>query len=162
MIDGLEFANRVRQIATLYLMPEEIVGETHPGRMAQNSALKSEALHGIECVVSIACIFKAMDTAFKPLVIQAITDLVFGLEKNLFWKQYSPTLIPVVQMGVNGYMTYMRLELDQEKTPQKRVLAEQQRRLWLQIFPSAVGCMYGPPRMLANSHAILQEVEVLI
>lgn len=154
--EALRFLGNIRDIASRYLVP--VKEDTGNSQMA----LKTEAAHGVECLVALSAIFKAAQTGYLPFVVQGFTSLIFGLDRNQFWSQYNGTLMPVIQMGFNGFVTHLRLEVDQHKTPEKELLSQQQKKLWLQIFPTAVGCMYGHPKMLENSHALLQELERVV
>lgn len=153
--DNLDFANKIREIASRYLIPEK-------GSKNDIPVMRSEGMYGVECLVSLSCIFRAIDTCQKAYVLQAFSDLMWGLGRNQFWKQYEGEILPIVRMAFNDYMTYGRLLADQHKTSEKDLIADRCKHSWLGIFPTAIGCMYGHPRMMECSHAILQELNQVL
>ena len=124
--------------------------------------VRDELVHCTDCLLIITAIFKAMETCNPGFVFVTIQSLLWGMPRNLFWKQHSEALSPLVNSGFNSYLTYIRLNADKYKTPEKEALAEQERRAWLHIFPAALGCMWGPERMMNDSPAMLQELYKII
>ena len=141
---------QLRELIVRYAGPKDKKDET--------PIVQHELIHCVDSMLTVAAIFKSLETCHPGFVFVAIQSLLWGLPRNLFWKQHSETLLPLINSGFNSYLTYLRLKGDMHVTPEKTELAEQQRRVWISIFPACVGCMWGGQRMLDESPAMLQEL----
>jgi hypothetical protein len=146
----LQLNEQLRDLITRYAGPKN-EKENIP-------VVKDELSHCIDCLLVLTAIFKALETCHPGYVFVALQSLLWGMPRNMFWKQHSEALSPLVNSGFNSYLTSIKLKMDQYKTPEKEALAEQERRAWIHIYPAAVGCMWGPERMMDNSSAMLQEL----
>ena len=154
----LTYTNKIREIASRYLLPDPKSNKEDYGV----KALYAEGIQGVECLVTLACVFRAAQKCEPPFVIQSFVSLLWNLDRNTFWKQHNSNLAPLVQSGFNSFMTYLRLEADAHKTPEKDMLAQRCKYAWLDIFPAAIGCMWGAPKMIDNGHIILQDLLAVV
>jgi len=159
--DQLAYSNKVRELCMRYFMPAKTLpdgtrnNDDHPG-------LRAEATSAASCMVSLARIFKVIETFDPTLVLPVIIDLSFGLTENAFWKQHSGVLVPVYKSALHSAISSKLLEVDQHKTPEKEALRLRQSKEWHNLFIVAFDCLYGIVKAMNESTAFLQEIELTV
>lgn len=151
-MDNLEkFPDQIREICTRYFAPRSN-DEASP-------LVKLEASHTIECMVAVVCMFKSLDTCNFSLVCNSFINLLWGLERNQFWKKYAGELLPIIKSGFASYVTAVKLMQQPNPSDEVKLLILRYGRAWMQVLPAAIGCLYNHNRMLEDSNALLIELD---
>lgn len=159
--EQIGYSNRVRDVATRYFMPPEKV-DGKPNPLAANPGFKAEAIAAIECMVSVARIFRVLETSDPSFIMSVVLDLSFGLSENYFWKTYGAVLTPVYKNSIHAFVTGRMLEIDMHKSDEKQSIEQRQKRQWLNMFIVSLDCLYGFGRASNISTTMIQELESII
>lgn len=161
MSEQIAFSNKVRELCTRYYTPAKTLsnGEKNP---LDYPGMKGEVTAAVECMVSVARVFKSLDNCSPGYLMPVIIDLTFGLNENSFWKQHTAILVPVFKSAIHAKITSKLIDLDQYKTPTKENIKERQAKQWYNLFIIAFDCMYGSAKTIEISSAILQEIESIM
>jgi len=161
MIDAqLEFSNQVRTLSLRHFMPTKTLpdGKSNP---EDHPAMRAEAIHAASCMVSLARIFKAIETYDPSYILPVIVDLSFGLAENPFWKQHSGVLVPIYKSCLHASVTARLLRVMPNKTEQQTGIQLRQEKQWYSIFVTAYDCLYGASKSFDISTLLIQELEHL-
>lgn len=159
--DQLEYSNKVRELCIRYFVPPKTLpdGSNNP---ENHPALRAEAVSGASCMVSLARIFKVVNSFDPTLILPVVIDLSFGLAENAFWKQHSGILVPVYKTALHAAISAKMLEVDKHKTLEKEALRARQSKEWHNLFIVAYDCLYGVVKTMGQSTAFLQEIEITV
>lgn len=160
--DQLEFSNKVRELCARYYTPVKTLSDGKPNTSEDHPAMRAEAMSGTNCMVSLARIFKCIETFDPTLVLPVIIDLSFGLTENAFWEQHAKVLVPVYKTALHAAISAKLLEIDKHKTPEKEALRLRQSKEWHNLFIVAYDCLYGVVKTMNISTAFLQEIELTV
>jgi len=160
--DQLAYSNKVRELCTRYFTPVKTLPDGKPNVSEDHPAFRAEATSAASCMVSVARIFKVIETFDPTLVLPVIIDLSFGLTENAFWKEHSGVLVPVYKSALHSAISAKLLEVDQHKTPEKEALRLRQSKEWHSLFIVAHDCLYGIVKTMNQSTAFLQEIELTV
>lgn len=142
-------------------MPEKLLpdGSKNPN---DHPAMRAEAISGVECMVSLARVFKALETHHYSYIAPVIVDLSFGLADNAFWKQHGATLVPVYKNALRATVSSMTLRMNKNATPEMTEIADIQKTIWHGIFVTAYDCLYGVIKSIDIAPAMLQELKRIL
>jgi hypothetical protein len=148
------YPQKVREVLTRYYMPKD-----------QNASpiAKQEAIHAIECMVAIACLFKAMETCEFNLVCNSFINLLWGLEHNKFWKQNYNELLPLIKMGFHSYVSALQyLQHNKDPDDEIKLMVLRNGKIWQQIFAIGLNCLYGHNRMFDDANVMLLDLNKVL
>lgn len=156
-MNDLEFTSKLRSVLERHYMPPEKLpdGKLNPDC---NPPMKAEAILAISCAVSIARIFRLIDTYESTLVIPVITDLSFGLNENRFWKDRGATIVPVFKHCLHA-------KLLEKITKQQNASSQVYDTLgasWKNIFVLIYDCLYGVMKATENASVLLHDVNMVL
>lgn len=152
-MNDLEFSAGIRDVLMRHYMPPEKLPDGKPNP-DHNPIMRSEALAAIACAISMARVFKLMDTGESTMVLPTIVDLSFGLQENRFWKQHSAILVPIYKHCLSAKLLAMVNKQNGIVNTEVDKLGD----CWKHIFVSIYDCLYGIIKSTENSSLITSEV----
>lgn len=153
-MNDAEFCSRVRDVLARHYIPTEKLpdGKLNPD---YTPPMRAEALSAVLCGVSIARIFKLIDTGEPTMVLPAIVDLSFGLQENRFWKQHSAVIVPIYKHCLSAKIMTM---VNRQNGGVQGTEAENLGDTWKHLFVSLYDCLYGIVKSTENSLLLTQEI----
>ncbi len=158
VMDYLSYTNKVREVCTRYFTPQKKLPngqdnpEYHPG-------LLSDVRFAVEVVVSLASVFRALQTNNPDYMLNVVLSLSFGLTDNSFWQKFGVALVPVYKSALLGAGQAMVLRGIADPTEEQKELCSRQEKQWLNIPVMAYDCLYGTLSAAAVSPAMMQELD---
>ena len=158
--EQLQLSNRVREFCTRHYMPSPSLpdGSKNP---LDFPAMRAEALSATECMVSIARVFKALETYHYSYIAPVVVDLSFGLSENAFWKQHGATLIPTYKNALRATCSAIMLKHN-NPNPSLVDITETQKYQWHGLFVTSYDCLYGIVKSMEMGPAMLQELRSIL
>jgi len=159
--EAMKYAEQVREICLRYYMPPKTLpnGERN---LDDHPALRADALLAANCMVSLARIFKALQTPSLDLFYMALADISWGLLENRFWTEHNATLVPAYKSAFFALMSAKTLRADQDKSELKEALRTRLEKQWHSLFIIAMDKVLGPFKTIDLSTAMLQELETIL
>lgn len=139
----LSEATKIRDLAQSFLMPVKDSPESK-----DNERLAACAF-AVEVVVSLVNVFTALRNPTPVNTEMVISDMVIGLNTNVFWIQKGGQLMPLLIAAVNADKDAKELKLRNEST--WKDLEKQSANMWLEILPTIIFLTQGQYAMRAKS-----------
>lgn len=155
-MNDLEFTTRIKDVLMRHYVPAEKLPNGSPNP-ENTPPMRIEALSAVACAISMARVFKLLETGESSMVIPAIVDLSFGLQENRFWKAHSATIVPIYKHCLSAKLLAMV-----NKYNGQSVEVEKLGDSWRHIFISIYDCLYGLIKTTENSALIMQEISKVI
>jgi hypothetical protein len=157
MIDAFKYADGIRALCSRYYIPNKTLSDGKPNP-DDHPTMRSEALHAVNCMVSVSRIFKLLETFDAGLVMLTVVDLSFGLSENRFWEQHKATLIPTFKSALHAYLGAVALSANGQLTAEQEELVNVQKRQWHSLFLVAYDCLYGVSNTILVAPIFAQDI----
>lgn len=156
--EHIEYSNKIREICLRYYMPQKKLanGQDNP---EYHPTLVAEATYGAECMVSIANVFRVLETNHPAFILPVIVDLSFGLSENQFWKQHGNILVPLYKSALHSAISSRVLAIQFERSPEQEELMIRQRKQWYSIVLMGFDCIHGVIKAMNVNSALTQELD---
>ncbi len=154
-MNDLEFSSKIREVLTRHYMPAEKLPDGRPNPDC-NPVMQTEAKSAISCMISLAKVFKLLESKEHTFILPVIVDLSFGLEENLFWKQYKAMLIPVFKNALHGKL------LSMVSQGHGRAVFDQQDKSWHNLFLLGYDCLHGIMRTTEVSPVLMHDLSSVL
>lgn len=149
----LEFTTKVRDVLMRHYVPTEKLPDGKPNP-DYNPPARLEALSAVACAISMARIFKLIESGDSTMMLPVIIDLSFGLQENRFWKLHSATIVPIYKHCLSAKL----LTMVNKQNGVQNVESESLGETWKHLFISIYDCLYGIMKTTENSALIMQEI----
>jgi hypothetical protein len=157
MIDANRYTENIRELCMRYYLPKKTLPDGKPNP-SDHPSMRAEAISAASCMVSIARIFKMLETGEPAFIINVVVDLSFGLSENQFWKQHTDVLVPAFKSALGVYLGAVALSTTNEISVEKNSLVATQKRQWHSIFLTAYDCLYGLAETVAVAPIFSQDI----